>query len=90
MAALAGAMTMDPEKLLWRPGAKLISIAPRVPNVGLFGIKYHHIRIDTGNFMGIERRLYEKIRQEEQVTVISIKHFRVPFSSSFDIKYASS
>ena len=31
LAALAGAMVLDPERLLWRPGAKLIS-TPK-PNV---------------------------------------------------------
>lgn len=32
-AAIAGPMVIDPEKLLWRPGAKLISIPKPVPSL---------------------------------------------------------
>ncbi len=53
-AAIAGA-TLDPEKLLWEPGKKLISI-PRVANPGLFGLQYYIITGTMGNYMGIPRQ----------------------------------
>lgn len=57
-AALAGA-TLDPERLLWVPGAKCISI----PNAdrrysGLMGLTYCTINLNVGNYLGIPRAAY--------------------------------
>ncbi len=49
-AAIAGA-TLDPERLLWEPGKKLISIPASVAanNYGLYG---NYMRIPRGLFPG--------------------------------------
>jgi hypothetical protein len=41
IAAIAATATLDPEKLLWRPGAKLISI-PREPASQMVSVRAIH------------------------------------------------
>lgn len=51
----AGAMVLDPEKLLWRPGAKLISIpAPRtVETISIMPIGCHLEKGDLFSIAGV-------------------------------------
>ena len=49
LGAIAGGLVLDPERLLWRPGRKLISIPKPT--------------LDAGECVGAERR-YAKIRED--------------------------
>jgi hypothetical protein len=77
-AAFASSAVLDPEELLWVPGAKTISIPAmtEVPfmNLGMYGIMYEDWKISIGDYMGIPRSSYPLMSGP-----ISTKPVRVPF-----------
>ncbi len=75
LAALAGAMVLDPERLLWKPGTKLISV-PRIPPPELWGIAYYYV---SGN-AGPGKFSTPNVNQGGHVySPIAIRPVRVPF-----------
>jgi hypothetical protein len=67
LAALAGAFVVDPERLLWVPGKKVISIPKpsACPTIEaqldymrrnpLYGLRYHDVSFASGQWLGLAR-----------------------------------
>lgn len=75
LAASVGGMTLDPERLLWRPGAKLISIPkPSIKPVGetIWFVNTKKFKFDGGVYIQ-DPFVYNQIGNN--------CHFLFPFSS---------
>lgn len=77
LAAFASGTVLDPERLLWVPGAKTISIPAQ--SASLYGLMYYDVTLSVGSYLGINRAIYPRVSDLLRTAPISAKPMRVPF-----------
>ena len=78
LLALLGAATVDPERLLWEPGKKLISIPN--PRVILPTIQYQFVVVTLQTLYGKNTQIVEALldpQQSVQTIFIAPQHYRI-------------
>ena len=88
LAALAAAFVTDPEKLLWVPGQKLISIPaphPYVSAAGSIAWKMDALRDCLEDLVLLQDVLWERVTRKEETSIFDIpyRHIPDPYAESY-------